>query len=275
MATKVETYNSEDIERVFFERDGVRTEVYTIYFKETATALPQAWWSGKKIIEVTFTYCTDYWGENETTETWRVEENTTWEELIKTDPLRFGTFVNSVIFSPSISTTNDDEEGIKLGITRADFFRELALVPNIPYQDNGTSITYCTDRISYFIASEDGEVKPTDVVQEGAHYFLVPRVKGFEEENVPIQRVFVGDNKVEIEESTIALFVCRENGKYRVQAQSDNAYIEYMLDNVEETYEVENNEFEIELTNNDNLKIICSTQDYSSGSYNLRIEKIE
>lgn len=278
MATEIERYDKNNIAQAFFERDGTRTELRTIYFKGSKTALPQAWWSGKKIIEVTFTYYTDYWGEDETTETWKVEENTTWADLIKTDTVRF--FIDDgggVLFSPSVKTT--DENNPQFMETRADFFRELETVPNIPYQDNGTSITYCTDRVSYFIShyvnEVSTEVKSTDVIIEGEHYFLTPRVKGFEEEEVSIQRVFVGNNKIEIEENTIALFVCREDGKYRIQAQSDNAYLEYMIDNVEETYEVENNEFELDLTSNDNLQIICSTQDYSSDSYNLRIEKIE
>lgn len=276
MAT--ETYNKNDFEEAYFVRDNVRTLLRTIYCK-FGTDLPQVWWSSDKIMEVEFTYVTDFWGGNEKTETWYVTENTTWAEICESDKVRFFDVNGNMAFTPSSITI--EKKDVKEG-TGANFedtyqmtLEEFLKANNIDYVDNGATITYATDRISYWILCNGNEINVNDKFVKGAAYTLIPRVKDVGINEIPIQKVDLGNNEIEIEETTIALFAVKENGKYRITAESENAFISYMLNESDEEESIETNELEIDLKKYDSLKIMCSTQDFESDTYNLRIEKIE
>lgn len=271
MAT--ETYNKNDIEEAYFVRNGVKSILRTIYCK-FGTDLPQVWWTSDKVMEVSFTYCKGFWGDKETTETWYVTENTTWAEICESDNVRFFDVNGTMAFTPSSITIDkkdiEDTEAM-YGMTLEEYLE----YSGVSYVDNGATITYATDRISYWILCDGQEVNVNDKFVKGASYSLLPRVRDVGFDEVPIQRVEIGNNQIEVEETTIALFVVRETGKYRISAESENAFISYMLNESDEEESIETNEFEIDLKKYDSLKVMCSTQNFESDTYNLRIEKIE
>lgn len=265
----IETFDSKDINSAFYvDKNGVSTRLIKIYAK-IGTGLPQLFWASGNIIEIDFTYYKDYWGTNETTEKWTLTSDTKWEEICKADKLRFYyTDDGAMVFCPSVSTVSKSD------------FEAMNGYNLFSYIDNGATITYVTDRISYWIVytvegnNDYHDVFKDDTILQDVNYVLLPRVRVEDGMYDKIVRVKLGNNEIEVKETTIGLFVCQENGLYRIIADSDNAYLGYMLDsdNVDGNG---TNSFEVELTANDNLQIICSTQDFSSETYNLLIEKVE